>query len=196
MTPICTIRALSANSRQRALQPLQGFDFLCALRNFRPIGRALVRPVSVMACFMILLRLTAITFHAQIKSAWPRGDLHRAAIGEQLQRLTGRQLAEVSYDWVLAWPAYGKSLDRAVAADRPDVRRPMRMLQAWLPPPWALLGAALAVLRLGILSCWMNTYWYASIAAFGGALVRGAWPRLCKHLRVRDALLMGSAWQF
>jgi hypothetical protein len=65
------------------------------------------------------------------------------------------------------------------------------MLQGWLPPQWALLGAALAVLRLGILSYWMNGYWSASIVALGGALVLGAWPRLRKHLRSRDALLMG-----
>jgi hypothetical protein len=65
------------------------------------------------------------------------------------------------------------------------------MLQGWLPPPWALLGAALAVLRLGLLSYWMNGYWATSIVALGGALVLGTWPRLRKHLRVRDALLMG-----
>jgi hypothetical protein len=64
------------------------------------------------------------------------------------------------------------------------------MLQGWLPPSWALFGAALAVLRLGILNYWMNGYWSTSIVAFGGALVLGAWPRVRKHLRTRDALLM------
>ncbi len=64
------------------------------------------------------------------------------------------------------------------------------MLQAWVPPPWALLGGFLAVLRLGILSYWMNGYWSASIVALGGALVLGAWPRIRKHARIRDVLLM------
>lgn len=64
------------------------------------------------------------------------------------------------------------------------------MLQAWVPPPWALLGAFLAVLRLGILSYWMNGYWSASIVALGGALVLGAWPRIRKHGHIGDALLM------
>ena len=64
------------------------------------------------------------------------------------------------------------------------------MLQAWLPPAWALLGAALVALRFGILSYWMNGYWSASIVAFAGALVLGAWPRIRRHLHVRDALLM------
>jgi hypothetical protein len=65
------------------------------------------------------------------------------------------------------------------------------MLQAWFPPAWALLGAILAVLRLGILSYWMNGYWSASVVALGGALVLGAWPRLRKRPSVAQALLMG-----
>ena len=66
------------------------------------------------------------------------------------------------------------------------------MLQAWLPPGWALLGGFIAVLRLGIFSYWTNTYHAAgSPAAIGGALVLGSLPRLMKTARMRYALLMG-----
>lgn len=61
------------------------------------------------------------------------------------------------------------------------------MLQAWLPPPWALLGGFLAVMRLALFSYWTSTYHNGGpIAAFGGALVLGALPRIKKHARARD----------
>ena len=67
------------------------------------------------------------------------------------------------------------------------------MLQAWLPPNWALLGGFIAVLRLGLFSYWINTYHAAgSLAALGGALVLGALPRLMKTARLRYAMLMGA----
>ncbi len=66
------------------------------------------------------------------------------------------------------------------------------MLQAWLPPGWALLGGVIAVLRLGVFSYWTNTYHAGgSLGALGGALVLGALPRLMKTPRIRYGLLMG-----
>lgn len=65
------------------------------------------------------------------------------------------------------------------------------MLQAWLPARWALLGGVIAVLHLGLFSYWINTYSGAgSIAALGGALVLGAFPRLIKTTRAIDAVLL------
>ena len=48
----------------------------------------------------------------------------------------------------------------------------------------------LAVLRLGILTYWMNGYWSGSVVALGGALVLGALPRVKKRARVTDAVVM------
>ncbi len=65
------------------------------------------------------------------------------------------------------------------------------MLQAWLPPEWALLGGLLAIIRYGTFTYWADSYWGGAMGAIGGALVLGALPRIKHAQRLRDALAMG-----
>ena len=76
------------------------------------------------------------------------------------------------------------------------------MLQAWLPPRWALFGALLATVRLTfwghpfgpedrLPAYWGQSYLGGAVAALGGALVYGAARRLVTRPRARYSLLLG-----
>ena len=64
-------------------------------------------------------------------------------------------------------------------------------LQGWLPPKWAFLGAVMLLFHVVLFSYWINSYWGGAVAATGGALVIGAFPRVLGSWRTRDATLLG-----
>jgi hypothetical protein len=55
------------------------------------------------------------------------------------------------------------------------------MLQGWIAPDWALLGALLCVLRVGVLSYWMNSYLAGALPGMGGAVALGALVRIWRR---------------
>jgi hypothetical protein len=65
-------------------------------------------------------------------------------------------------------------------------------LLGWLPRVWAMAGTLVAVLRIGIVSYWTETYWGGTWAAIGGALVIGAVPRLIRRPQASTALVLAA----
>lgn len=66
------------------------------------------------------------------------------------------------------------------------------MMQAWLPPKWALFGTLLAILAFGASSLWINSYLGGAVPGLGGALVLGAVQRLRRgEARARQSIWMG-----
>jgi len=63
-------------------------------------------------------------------------------------------------------------------------------LAGWLPPKWALLGGVFALLRVGFLNYWSESYWGGSVAAAAGALVIGAVPRLRRKPDPKTAVVL------
>jgi hypothetical protein len=63
-------------------------------------------------------------------------------------------------------------------------------LLGWIPSRWALMMTLMAVIRWGLVSYWINSYWGGAVPALGGALVFGSVPRLVKKIRVRDTVAL------
>ena len=65
------------------------------------------------------------------------------------------------------------------------------MLRGWVSPAMALVGGILVVVRFGVLSGWINSYYGGGLIALGGVLVLGAYPRLMRHPRWKDGVALG-----
>lgn len=64
------------------------------------------------------------------------------------------------------------------------------MLMEWTRPRWALVGGVMILFHPMFIE-WSQGYWGGAMAMAGGALITGALPRITRHQRVRDAVLMG-----
>jgi hypothetical protein len=61
------------------------------------------------------------------------------------------------------------------------------MLQAWVPPGWALIGGLFALRTFHANHYWMQSYWGGAVPALGAALVIGAYGRITHGRRWRAA---------
>jgi hypothetical protein len=68
------------------------------------------------------------------------------------------------------------------------------MLQGWFRPGVALIGALLAVYRIGVTTYWSQTYWGGLMAVLGGALVFGALKRVLMRPRIGTSIVLGMGF--
>jgi len=66
-------------------------------------------------------------------------------------------------------------------------------LQSFMPPRWAFLGGLIAVLRLSLISYWVDSYWGGAVAAFAGCLLLGGIIRLVATWKYQYGILVGVA---
>jgi hypothetical protein len=112
------------------------------------------------------------TFHVNMQPAYqsmyPPGQALAIAVG---QKLTGVPWAGVLFSVALMCAVFCWTL------------------QGWMPPEWALLGGVFAVVRYGMFSYWVNSYFGGAVAAIGGALLLGALPRMRRALTLRHTVI-------
>lgn len=147
---------------------------------------ALIRMPAVKVHDEFCYLLTADTFaHGRVTNPTPPLWEHFESMNT-IQRPTYNakyppaQGAVLAVGQVLWRPILGVWLCLAVAAGAV-----CWMLQAWLPPRWALLGGFCAALHPQVLA-WGYNYWGGAVAMLGGALVCGGLRRMVDQ--------RGGAW--
>jgi hypothetical protein len=110
-------------------------------------------------------------FHPTYASKYPPFSSMLMALGEKLS----------GQPWIGVWLSVGIMCAALAWA-----------LQGWLSPVWAIVGTLIAVLRIGTVSYWTETYWGGSCAAIGGALVIGAIPRLIRRPGARLSIVLAA----
>jgi len=65
------------------------------------------------------------------------------------------------------------------------------MLQAWVPPRWALVGGLVTVFNPFLAVDWGQGYWGGGVAMLGGACLFGALTRVVRDIRLSDGLVFG-----
>ncbi len=65
------------------------------------------------------------------------------------------------------------------------------MLQAWVPPKWALLGGLISAIH-PLLILWTQNFWGGSVAVLGGALLFGALRRVIKRPEMTTTIIFST----